>query len=211
VPTTACDENTEPLESRFKADERERRTLRNPNLPISRIDFSECDMTSADEFKQAMRHLAGGVAIIATEHEGYRAGLAATAVCSVSADPPTILICINSGASAHEPIRQSARFSVNLLASGQDDIARRFSGETGVKGEERFAVGRWAPLVTGAPVLASALAGLDCQVTEVVTMSTHTVFFGAVVGIVTKAAARPLIYAHGTYGTFSPEGAGLWW
>jgi flavin reductase (DIM6/NTAB) family NADH-FMN oxidoreductase RutF len=171
----------------------------------------ETAMVPSDEFKQAMRHLAGGVTIIATEHEGCRTGMAATAVCSVSADPPTILICINAGSSAHEPIRESGRFSVNLLASGQDDIARRFSGETGVRGEERFAEGEWSPLVTGAPVLESALAGLDCRVTEVVRMATHSVFFGAVVGVASRAAAKPLIYAHGTYGTFSPEGAGLWW
>jgi flavin reductase (DIM6/NTAB) family NADH-FMN oxidoreductase RutF len=166
-------------------------------------------MISASDFKQAMRHLAGGVTIIATEHEGYRSGMAATAVCSVSADPPTILICINSNASAHEPIRKSRRFSVNLLASSQDDIARRFSGETGIRGEERFTMGSWAPLVTGAPILESALAGLDCRVTEVVRMATHSVFFGAVVGVASRPAAKPLIYAHGTYGTFSPEGAGL--
>ncbi len=168
-------------------------------------------MTTADDFKQAMRHLAGGVAIIATEHDGRRAGLSATAVCSVSADPPTLLVCINSGASAHEPIRASGRFSVNLLASGQDSIARCFSGETGLKGEERFTVGEWSPLVTGAPVLDGALVSFDCHVTEVVRMATHSVFFGAVAGIATRSSTRPLIYAHGTYGTFSPDGAGLWW
>jgi flavin reductase (DIM6/NTAB) family NADH-FMN oxidoreductase RutF len=171
----------------------------------------ESSIVPSDDFKQAMRHLAGGVTIIATEQEGRRTGLAATAVCSVSADPPTVLICINAGASAHEPIRESGRFSVNLLASGQDDIARRVSGEMGIKGEERFTVGTWAPLVTGAPVLESALAGLDCRVTEMVRMATHSVFFGAVVGVASRAAAAPLIYAHGTYGTFSPEDAGLWW
>jgi flavin reductase (DIM6/NTAB) family NADH-FMN oxidoreductase RutF len=165
----------------------------------------------SDEFKQAMRHLAGGVTIIATEHEGCRAGFAAMAVCSVSADPPTLLVCINSGASAHDSIRASGRFSVNLLASGQNGIARCFSGETGLKGEERFAVGEWSPLVTGAPVLDGALVNFDCHVTEVVRMATHSVFFGAVVGVASRAAAKPLIYAHGTYGTFSPEGAGLWW
>jgi flavin reductase (DIM6/NTAB) family NADH-FMN oxidoreductase RutF len=168
-------------------------------------------MVASDEFKQAMRHLAGGVTIIATEHVGCRTGMATTAVCSVSADPPTILICINARSSVHEPIRKSGRFSVNLLASGHNDVARRFSGETGVRGEERFATGAWALLVTGAPVLESALAGLGCRVTEVVRMATHSVFFGAVVGVASRAAAKPLIYAHGTYGTFSPEGAGLWW
>lgn len=168
-------------------------------------------MTTADDFKRAMRHLAGGVAIIATEHEGSRSGLAATAVCSVSADPPTLLVCINSGASAHEPIRASGRFSVNLLASGQNSIARCFSGETGLKGEERFTVGEWSPLVTGAPVLDGALVCFDCHGTEVVRMATHSVFFGAVAAIASRSTTRPLIYAHGTYGTFSPEGAGLWW
>jgi flavin reductase (DIM6/NTAB) family NADH-FMN oxidoreductase RutF len=168
-------------------------------------------MIPADDFKQAMRHLAGGVTIIATEHEGHRAGLAATAVCSVSVDPPTLLVCINSGASAHDGIRASGRFSVNLLASGQNGIARCFSGETGLKGEERFAMGEWSPLVTGAPVLEGALVSFDCRVTEVVRMATHSVIFGTVVGVASKAAAKPLIYAHGTYGTFSPEGAGLWW
>src|SRR5215207_8214871 len=163
-------------------------------------------MTSPTEFKQAMRHLAGGVAIIATEHEGCRAGLAATAVCSVSAAPPTLLVCINSGASAHEPIRASGRFSVNLLAGSQDSIARCFSGETGLKGEERFTVGEWSPLVTGAPVLDGALVSFDRHVTEVVKMATHSVFFGAVASIASRSTTRPLIYAHGTYGTFSPEG-----
>jgi flavin reductase (DIM6/NTAB) family NADH-FMN oxidoreductase RutF len=168
-------------------------------------------MISGDEFKQAMRHLAGGVSIIATEHEGSPAGLAATAVCSVSADPPTILICINAAAGAHDAIRSSGRFSVNLLASDQDSIARRFSGETGIKGQERFSTGQWTALVTGAPVLESAVASLDCQVSNIATMATHTVFFGTVVAAASRVAARPLIYAHGTYGTFSPEGSGLWW
>jgi len=168
-------------------------------------------MVLSGEFKQAMRHLAGGVTIIATEHEGCRAGLAATAVCSVLADPPTLLVCINSGASAHDPIRASGRSSVNLLASGQNGIARGFSGETGLKGEERFAAGEWSPLVTGAPVLDGALVSFDCYVTEVVRMATHSVFFGAVMGVSSRTVAKPLIYAHGTYGNFSPEGAGLWW
>jgi cob(II)yrinic acid a,c-diamide reductase len=66
-------------------------------------------------------------------------------------------------------------------------------------------------LVTGAPVLDGALVSFDCHVTEVARMITHSVFFGAVAGIASRSTARLLIYAHGTYGTFSPEGAGLWW
>jgi flavin reductase (NADH)/cob(II)yrinic acid a,c-diamide reductase len=168
-------------------------------------------MISADDFKQAMRHLAGGVAIIATDHAGSRAGLAATAVSSVSADPPTILVCINGQAGAHEAIQASGRFSVNLLARDQHAIARCFSGETGLRGEDRFSEGRWTSLVTGAPVLEGALASFDCRVSEIVRMSTHSVFFGSVVGVASQAVSRPLIYVHGSYGTFSPDNSGLWW
>jgi flavin reductase (DIM6/NTAB) family NADH-FMN oxidoreductase RutF len=181
-------------------------------LRISTIPAqTEGAIASAEDFRRAMRHLAGGVAIIATDHDGHRAGLAATAVCSVSADPPTILVCINAQGRAHEPIHASGRFSVNLLAREQEALARRFSGETGIRGEDRFLEGAWTSLVTGAPVLEGALASLDCRVSEVVRMATHSVFFGSVVAVTSRPGAQPLIYSHGTYGTFSPEDFTLPW
>jgi flavin reductase (DIM6/NTAB) family NADH-FMN oxidoreductase RutF len=180
------------------------------DLRNSSRDAGENLMKASDAFMQAMRHLAGGVAVIATDHNGTCSGLVATAVCSVSADPPTILVCINSGAGAHDRIRLSGRFSVNLLAAGQEPLARCFSGETGIRGEQRFAEGTWIPLVSGAPILEGALVSLDCRVKEIVRMATHSVFFGAVVGTASQAAP-PLIYVQGTYGTFLPEHAGLWW
>jgi flavin reductase (DIM6/NTAB) family NADH-FMN oxidoreductase RutF len=161
-------------------------------------------MTTTSDFKRAMRHLASGVTIVATEHKGIRAGLAVTAVCSVSADPATILVCINSGSSAHNLIEASGRFSVNVLAHGQEDLAQQFSGETGIRGEERFARGTWYSLATGAPILDGALISLDCHVVEVVRIATHSVFFGAATAITPPSALRPLLYADGTYGTFSP-------
>jgi flavin reductase (DIM6/NTAB) family NADH-FMN oxidoreductase RutF len=72
-------------------------------------------------------------------------------------------------------------------------------------------VGEWSPLVTGVPVLDGALVSFDYHVTEVVKLATHSVYFGAGASIASRSTTRPLIYAHGTYGTFSPEGAGLWW
>jgi flavin reductase (DIM6/NTAB) family NADH-FMN oxidoreductase RutF len=166
-------------------------------------------MTSASDFKQAMRHLAAGITIVATEHNSVRAGLTVTAVCSVSADPPTILVCISSGASAHNLIESSGRFSVNVLAHGQEDLAQQFSGKTGIRGEERFARGTWCSLATGAPILDQALISLDCRVVEVVRMATHSVFFGAAIAITPASELRPLLYGDGTYGTFSPIGASL--
>lgn len=167
-------------------------------------------MTSAGDFKRAMRHLAAGVAIVATEHDGRRAGLTVTAVCSFSADPPMLLVCIGVGASAHDLVEASGRFSVNLLAQGQEELAQRFSGRTGMSGEDRFAAGQWRPLATGAPVLNGSLVSLDCRLAQVTSLATHSVFIGTVVDVAAGNAATPLLYAHGTYGTFSPAEARDW-
>ena len=86
--------------------------------------------------------------------------------------------------------------------------------ENGIKGEERFGLGSLGnPPVTGAPgsEQCGLASGMDCRVTEVVWMATHSVFFGIVVEVASRAASKPLLYVHGTYGTFSPDGAGLWW
>ena len=66
-------------------------------------------------------------------------------------------------------------------------------------GPERFDVGRWTTLKTGAPVLADALASFDCIVTERVQASTHTIFIGRVVDVRARPRAKPLVYARGTY------------
>ena len=154
---------------------------------------------AADAFKQGMRCLAAGVTIVTTLHDGQRSGLTATAVTSLSADPPQILVCVNRSAAAHDPIHRGSLMCVNVLAHAHQHLAARFAGQKGVFGEDRFGAGRWTTLVTGAPVLADALASFDCVVTERVQASTHTIFIGRVVGVCTRPKARPLVYASGTY------------
>jgi flavin reductase (DIM6/NTAB) family NADH-FMN oxidoreductase RutF len=153
----------------------------------------------ADAFKQGMRCLAAGVTIVTTLHDGQRNGLTATAVTSLSADPPQILVCVNRAAAAHDPIHRGSLMCVNVLAHVHQNLAARFAGQSGVFGEDRFGAGRWTTLSTGAPVLADALASFDCVVTERVQASTHTIFIGRVVGVRTRPKARPLVYASGTY------------
>ncbi|HEX2114956.1 MAG TPA: flavin reductase family protein [Alphaproteobacteria bacterium] len=146
-----------------------------------------------------MRCLAAGVTIVTTLHDGVRSGLTATAVTSLSADPPQVLVCVNRSAGAHDPIHRGSLMCVNVLAHTHQHLAARFAGQKGVFGEERFGAGRWTKLTTGAPVLADALASFDCVVTERVQASTHTIFIGRVVGVRTRPKARPLVYASGTY------------
>jgi flavin reductase (DIM6/NTAB) family NADH-FMN oxidoreductase RutF len=159
----------------------------------------ELSAVSAEQFKQGMRCLAAGVTIVTTVHYGVRSGLTATAVTSLSADPPQVLVCVNRTAGAHDLIHRGSLLCVNVLCHGHKSLAARFAGQNGVFGEGRFDAGRWMTLRTGAPVLADALASFDCVVTERVQASTHTIFIGRVVDVRTRPNARPLVYASGTY------------
>lgn len=150
-------------------------------------------------FREAMRRLAAGVTIVTAVHDGEKGGLTATAVCSLSADPPQILVCVNRSAHAHDLIHKGDRMCVNVLAHDQQALAARFAGQNGITGPERFLAGRWIAEKTGAPVLADALASFECVVAERVSASTHTIFIGKVVGVRVRAVGRPLLYASGAY------------
>jgi len=150
-------------------------------------------------YRAIMRHQAGAVAVIAVGERGARTGLTATAICSLSDDPPTILACVRRTASAHGVILRRGVFSVNLLASDQQDVAERFSGSLGIFGKKRFAGHRWTTLVTGAPVLQGALASLDCRLEEQHGFATHSIFIGSVIDGCVRAEAQPLLYFRGDY------------
>lgn len=150
-------------------------------------------------YKQLMKHHAGAPVVIATGRAGARTGLTATAFCSLSDSPPTILICVNKTASAHPVICDTGAFSVNVLRDGQAAAAARFAGQTGLKGEERFADGEWIVLETGAPVMADALASLDCELLQVHDHGTHSVFVGLVQAVRSDEASHPLIYFRGSF------------
>jgi flavin reductase (NADH)/flavin reductase len=156
-----------------------------------------------------MRRLAGHVCLVTTTRSsGERAGLTATAVCSVSAEPPTILICINRQNSTHPVIRESKIFAVNVLALEDQELANRFASR--IAGEERFNEGLWTTLETGAPVLESALVSFDCRISQAIEVGTHGIVFGAIEAIrVRQAEAKPLLYVHGAYGGFASAGASM--
>ncbi|MBU9360746.1 flavin reductase family protein [Burkholderia multivorans] len=141
----------------------------------------EQPVLNPDAFRKAMRSLAAGVNVICTQHAGERTGLTATAVCSVSADPPSLLVCVNRNGDAHDKISKSGILSVNVLTSEQEHLAKRFAGADGAKGEAKFTTARWVTLKTGAPILKDALAAFDCRVIERVNAGSHTVFICQVV------------------------------
>jgi flavin reductase (DIM6/NTAB) family NADH-FMN oxidoreductase RutF len=155
-------------------------------------------------FMQGMRQLASGVTLITTAHEGRRAGLTATAVCSVSAEPPQLLACINRRSETHRVIDQSGVFAINVLASDQQRLAQIFAGAGDIYGDSRFDQAGWTELATGAPILATCLASFDCRVVESVSVATHSIFIGKVEAITFEPALDPLVYVEGDYGLIAP-------
>jgi flavin reductase (DIM6/NTAB) family NADH-FMN oxidoreductase RutF len=151
-------------------------------------------LASAAQFKLGMRKLAVGVNVITVCEAGILHGLTATAVCSVSADPPHLLACVNASADAHGPIHRVGAFCLSVLARHQVDIAQRFAGTDGSHRHQRFDVGVWTALSTGAPALEGALANFDCLVVREIAASTHTIFIGRVLEVRTTGCSAPLIY-----------------
>lgn len=142
-----------------------------------------------------MRQIPGAVAIVAAIHEGQRRGLVATSWCSVSAAPPSILICVNQDASAHDAIRRAGLFSVNPLATDHGEIMAVFAGQRGLSGEARFCHGDWRTGASGAPVLMDAAASLECRIAGHYMHHSHSIFIGQVTYLRVTPGAEALIYA----------------
>ena len=154
-------------------------------------------LVSPDAYRAAMRFVPAAVTIITARHAGVRNGLTATAVASVSADPPQLLVCVNREASAEPLIAGSSRFAVNVLAQAHREAADRFS-RSNLSSDVRFEAHRWIDLPSGVPALADAIAVFDCRIAQHSLLGTHSLFIGEVVGIKT-AVGEPLLYHAGRY------------
>jgi flavin reductase (DIM6/NTAB) family NADH-FMN oxidoreductase RutF len=154
---------------------------------------------SAEAFRAAMRRVPTGVAVVTTYLDGVPKGFTANAFASVSVEPPTILICVNARSRTHPLISQAGRFCVNVLRLEQEALAVRFAtpGEA-----DPFAGVPYRSEATGAPVFDEALAFFDCNLTEELSASTHTIFLGGVVACGARDGA-PLGYFNGGYRDFT--------
>lgn len=145
------------------------------------------------EFRHAMANLAAAVNIVTTDGPHGRLGLTVSAACSVTDSPPTLLVCINRGSAAHDVFVRNGRLALNVLASHQEDLARHFSGQTGVSMEERFTWDIWQDLA-GIPTIRDARVALSGQIASSLEQGTHTVFFVKVKGIRVRDDAHALVY-----------------
>jgi flavin reductase (NADH) len=131
---------------------------------------------SGTEFRNAMARLTSGVAIATTDGPAGRCGLTVSAVCPVTDDPPTMLVCINRDSATHDVFAANGRVCINLLAAEHEGLARHFAGATEVDMAERFAWDIWDS-AAGLPALRDALAGLAGTVVQRMVHGTHSVMF----------------------------------
>lgn len=165
--------------------------------------MSQVDLKS--EMLQAMRRLAKSVTIITSSDGQQRFAMSATAVDSLSTEPPSLLICVNKTASLHEVLEAGADFCVNILGLEQEELSLLCSGP--VKGEARFVRGNWCSSKGGIPYLADAQSAIFCRQDGKFSYGTHTIFIGRIQQIHNGGAISPLIYLDGRYTTTSEAAA----
>jgi flavin reductase (DIM6/NTAB) family NADH-FMN oxidoreductase RutF len=148
-----------------------------------------------NELRRVMGHFATGVTVVTTHDGAGRCyGLTANAVCSVSLEPPLILVCVDKKAESHPAFGLSQAFVVNILADGQEDLSRHFA----VSGGDKFVDLPCRNGRTGAPILEGALAHVECRVVSAHDAGDHTIYIGEVEGAEGREG-HPLLFFRGSY------------
>lgn len=150
-----------------------------------------------EKFRGAMRRLAATVTIISTGEGDQRHGMTATAVASLSVDPPSILVCVNRQAGMHPYMIENEKFCVNVLHRDQAEAAIAFAGK--LDRESRFGVGNWVSDDHGTPYLLDAQANLFCRKVNAIPYASHTIFLAEVCDVRMLDCVAPLVYSNGDY------------
>jgi len=153
-------------------------------------------LTKAD-FRNAMARLGAAVNIITTDGPAGRAGFTASAVCSVSDEPPSLLVCLNRSASVYETFKSNGVLCVNVLGAGHQDISNLFGGKTSM--DERFASATWSQGPSCSPILEDASVSFDCRLSQITEVGTHDILICEVISISIGKQARSLIYFNRQY------------
>lgn len=148
-------------------------------------------------FKSAMRGLASTVCVLAAQTPQGPKGMTATAVMSLSMEPPSLALAVNRSASIAPDLEEGAHVSVQFLSEGQAEVARAFAG--GLPGYQRFACGRWEADAWGTPMLLDASASIACVIDKCIAHATHNMIIAIVKAVRLSQGMRPLLYVHGEF------------
>lgn len=155
-------------------------------------------------FRESMRRLAGAVTVISVGEGESATGLTATAVCSLSVEPPRLLACVNRSGSTFRLLAPGERFVVNILPASERATAERFAGRTDLTGADRFGA-EWHCEAGHPPRLPTALSSVGCRVHSMTLIETHAIVIGSVEQVWNCAGvADPLMYHCQEFATLRP-------
>lgn len=154
-------------------------------------------MVEATDFRNAMCFLTGAVNVVTTVGASGRYGFTASAVCSVTDTPPTLLVCMNKSSNSHAHFIENKILTVNVLGAQHQSISNAFSSK--INAEERFKHGAWTELKTGAPVLEDSLVSFDCKIEQIQEVGTHDIFICRIVAIQQTQQTQGLVYFNRAY------------
>lgn len=160
---------------------------------------------SKQAYREAMAKLGAAVNVITTDGPVGKAGFTASAMCSVTDSPPTLLVCANRANDSYPAFKGNGVLCVNTLTGKQQSLSPVFAGLTSHALDARFNEGAWTTLATGSPVLQDAAAAFDCRIDQVVTVGTHDVFFCVVQAVALGTDRAVLIYYARGYYSLSHE------
>ena len=157
-------------------------------------------MNIRKNFLEGMSKAACTVSVITAEYGGEDFGVTVSAMCSVSADPPSLLVCIHNMSPACKAIMASQYFCVNVLKGSQSDIADTFAGRIKTEDGNKFSCAEWIKRPCGALAMQDALVVFDCELKEHTRCGSHYIFIADVADITCLEMGQPLIYADRAYG-----------
>ena len=151
-----------------------------------------------EDFFEGMSRVACTVNIVTTDGLAGKGGITVSAMSSVSADPPTLLICIHEESPSCELIKTNRKFCVNVLKSDQAELSEAYAGRLPFDEEEHLNSDIWAASELGSPMLIDALSTFDCAVTQYLKVGSHAVFFGEIRQVF-FSDGEPLLYVNRAY------------
>ena len=146
------------------------------------------------QFRAAMAHLSAAVNVVTTDGPGGRAGITVSAVCSVTDDPPTVLVCVNQSSYTHDIFKRNGRICVNVLGAEHEELAVHFAGATRIPMEERFGWEIWDHDSADVPVLRDALVVLVGRITGHTVRGSHSVMFVEIERTIVREDSDGLVY-----------------
>ena len=155
-------------------------------------------MIESTDFRNAMSLLTTAVNVITTEGEDGMHGFTASAVCSVTDTPPTLLVCMNQSSRSHTHFVDNKILSVNVLGAQHEKISNAFASSK-LSSEDRFKLGAWTTLETGSLILEDALVSFDCEIEQIQEVGTHSIFMCRVVAIKQSQQDESLVYFNRAY------------